>query len=235
MLHRILCLAMLLGTAAAASAQVGAPSVIPGRRCFTVADSVRGPTPGQLAERQDLRDRLIAVGRRNGITQPRGLLLADVAADGTRQVLFMESNYPPEGVTQATTEVEEYLASLPAGVQYQALIRVDGEYPLMRGGRQHCPPVLFTSDDERAAMRRAAERAHPEAGQRRVTGSAVILLVVSRDGNVVMSALARGSGDDYLDMAAREIGTRLRFAPATLDGVPFDTRIRMPFGFEVDD
>ena len=60
-----------------------------------------------------------------------------------------------------------------------------------------------------------------------------VLLVVNREGSVALSALARTSGDAFLDGAAVEMGRSLRFAPATLDGQPFDMRIRFPVNFEI--
>lgn len=211
------------------------PTRVVGARCTTVADTIRGPTPAQIAERQELRGRLVAVGRRNGVTEPQGLLLVDVDSTRRGQLLFLESNFPEPAVQQATRAVAEYLESLPSGRGYQALIRVDGEYPAITPGRQHCTPVLLTMNDERLRMMHEAERRHPEAGKLAapLRRQALVLLAVSRTGSVALAAIARSSGDEYLDAAAVEIGRRLRFSPATLDGEPFDTRIRFPVGFEV--
>ena len=62
---------------------------------------------------------------------------------------------------------------------------------------------------------------------------ALVLLVSTREGGVAMASVVRSSGDEYLDRAAEEIGRKLRFAPATLDGVPFDARFSFTVGFEV--
>jgi TonB family protein len=230
----ILLAPLIAGTAAPAPAQ-RSPTPAIGQRCVTVPDSVPGPTAGQIAERQELRSRLVEVARRNGVTQPKGLLLVEVDSSRKGQVLFMESNYPPAAVEQATAAVGEYLESLPGGRGYQALVRVDGEYPVMRGGRQHCPPVLYTSNDERLRLINDAEERHPRAGQltEDLDVQALVLLVVTRDGTVALAATARSTGDAFLDQAALEIGRQLRFAPATLDGEPFDTRIRLPIAFSV--
>jgi TonB family protein len=236
-LSRLACLPPLAAALAAtpAVAQSSLPTRAPGQRCSTLPDSVRGPTPGQLAEVAELRDRLVAIGRRNGVTQPQGLLLVDVDSTRQGQVLFIESNYPDAGVRQVTESIGVYLQSLQAGRGYQALFRVDGDYPALAPGKQHCLPVLYTGNDERVAMIDDVERRHPDAGrlaapvQRQVS----VLMVVTRTGTVAFAAVSRSSGDAFLDAEAVAMSRRFRFAPATLDGQPFDMRIRLPVRFEL--
>lgn len=226
--------ALLLAVSLPASAQ-RTPTRAVGQRCNTVADTVRGPTPGQIAEWQELRGRLAAIGRRHGVTAPEGLLLVDVDTTRKGQLLFLDSNYPEPAVEQATRAVAEYLETLPSGRGYQALIRVDAEFPALTPGRQHCTPVLYTAGEERLRLMHEAERTHPLWGElaEPLRRQALVLLVVSRTGSVALAAIARSTGDEHLDAAAVSIGRRLRFSPATLDGEPFDTRIRFPVGFEV--
>ncbi len=227
--------ALVLVHAGAARAQVPNVSVrAAGQHCTTVPDSVRGPTPGQIAERGKLRDQLVAIGRRNAVTEPRGLLLVDVDSTRKGKLLFMESNYPAAGVEQVSSAVAEYLRSLPRGRGYQALIRVDGEYPAMRPGRQHCTPVHINPQDQITLVGRAVA-AHPDRGKlaQPVRREALVLLVSNREGNVSFASVVRSSGDEYLDRAAEEIGRMMRFTPATLDGLPLDARFRFPVRFTI--
>jgi TonB family protein len=227
--------AAVLVHAGAARAQTPNISVrAAGQHCATVADSIKGPTPGQIAERAKLRDQLVAIGRRNGVTEPQGLLLVDVDSTRKGKLLFMESNYPAAGVEQVTRAVAEYLQSLPQGRGYQALIRVDGEYPAIRAGRQRCTPVLISLQDQVTLIERA-EAGHPDAGKlaRPVRREALVLLVSNREGGVPFASVIRSSGDEYLDRAAEEIGRNMRFTPATLDGLPFDARFRFPISFHI--
>jgi TonB family protein len=224
--------ALLFFAAGAAHAQNRLPVRATGQQCAVVPDSIRGPTPGQIAERQQLRARILEIGRRSGVAEPQGLLLVDVDSTRRGALLFMDSNYPEPAVAQVTARVGEYLTSLPSGRGYQALIRVDGEYPAILPGRQRCTPVLL-NHAEFGQMIADASSKHPLRGKLRtpVRREAVVLLVSDRAGGVPYSAIARSSGDEYLDAAAAEIGRKLRFAPATLDGVPFDARFRFTVGF----
>ncbi|HEX8363044.1 MAG TPA: energy transducer TonB [Longimicrobium sp.] len=202
------------------------------QNCTVVPDSVRGPTPGQIAERQALRAKLLDIGRRNGVAEPRGLLLVDVDSTRNGALLFLESNYPEPGVKQVTGAVAEYLTSLPSGRRYQALIRVDGEYPAIVAGRQHCTPVLLNYQERGQWIADASSKRPRRNGLSAPAGNQVVVLLVSnREGAVTYATVARSSGDPYLDTAATDIGRKLRFAPATLDGVPFDARFRFTVDF----
>ena len=224
--------ALAFFAAGAAHAQNRLPVRAMDQRCAVVPDTIRGPTPGQIAERQQLRAHILEIGRRNGVAEPQGLLLVDVDSMRRGALLFMDSNYPAPAVQQVTARVGEYLTSLPSGRGYQALIRVDGEYPAILPGRQRCTPVLL-NHDERVRLIAEASSKHPMRGKlpESVRREVVVLLVSNRDGGVSYSAIARSSGDEYLDAAAADIGRKLRFAPATLDGVPFDARFRFTVRF----
>ena len=78
---------------------------------------------------------------------PTGLLLVDVDSARRGKVIFIETNYPQELVNTATRAVGEYLETLPPGRSYQALIRIDGEYPAMAAGKRHCAPTLANRQD----------------------------------------------------------------------------------------
>ena len=227
--------AIVLVHAGAARAQTPSLSVrSAGQHCTTVPDSAKGPTPGQIAERAKLREQLVAIGRRNGITQPQGLLLVDLDSARQGKLLFMETNYPAAGVEQVTKAVREYLSSLPPGRPYQTLIRVDGEFPAILPGHQHCAPLLINPQEQINGMERAV-KGHPDYGKlaQGVRRQAIVLLVSTREGTVAFARVTRSSGDEYLDRAAEEIGLQMRFTPATLDGLPFDARFRVPLTFWV--
>ncbi|MBW3569938.1 MAG: energy transducer TonB [Gemmatimonadetes bacterium] len=223
----LLIVAALL-TASGAHAQAAPPA-----RCAAIPDSLPGPTPQQIAERNELREQIQAVLRAHG--QPvRGLLMVDVDSTRRGKVLFMEADLPDTTRRAAIAPVADYLATLAAGQGYQALIRIDGEYPAMTPGRLHCRPEL-ANPDSLSGMMQAVLARHPEAGRHReaVAKRATVRMVVTRDGRVAYAEVERPTGDAFLDQNVEAIAMRLRFRPATLDGEPFDVRFRFNLTFNV--
>jgi TonB family protein len=202
--------------------------------CRVVADTAVVPTAGQVRERRELQARLAGLGRANGVAEPTGLLLVDVDSTRRGKVIFIETNYPQELVNTATRSVGEYLETLPVGKPYQALIRIDGEYQAMAPGKSHCPPMLENRGLLGQLMQRVMQ-AHPQSGKlpEPVVKNAVVRLVVNREGVVSYVEVERPTGDEHLDQYLVDIAERLRFAPAKLDGVAYDTRFRFTLTFNV--
>ncbi len=227
--------------AALACAALGAPAraqvkpSAPEQRCAILPDSVRGPTPGQIAERRALRDDLDSIARAHGVAAPAGILYVDVDSSRQGELLFLESNLPAEAVQVATKFVEEYLSTLPPRRGYQALIRIDGDYPAMGPGKKHCPPVLANEGEWRLLMQGVLRR-HPSAGkvEEPLRLRATVRLVVNREGRVAFSELEGTTGDPVVDATVPEIAAHLRFLPARLDDVPFDVRFRYTMGLIIE-
>lgn len=57
---------------------------------------------------------------------------------------------------------------------------------------------------------------------------AMVRALVARDGAVVFVELARSSGNGLVDAFALELFGRMRFAPASIDGVPVDVWVQQP-------
>lgn len=218
----LLALAFLAFPAAAAAQ--GQPL---GQGCTIVADSAIVPTPQQIAERQQLRMALDSIARAHGTAEPAGILYVDV--DSTRQgkLFFIESNLSPEGTQAATARVSEYLTTLQSGRAYQALIRVGADYVAPALGKRSCAPKLETVQLMVDLMGRMMQN-HPNRnrGTEPLKRNVVIRLVVSRDGTVPYAELVQPTGDAYVDPLLPAIMQRMRFTPATLDGVPHDVRFR---------
>jgi TonB family protein len=207
---------------------------LPGQPCSVVPDTAVVPTPKQVQERRELRARLDSIGRANGIAAPAGLLLVDVNAERQGKVIFIDANYPQPVVDAATRSVAEYLSTLPAGKAYQALVRIDGDYPALAPGRRHCPPVLANRDTLSDLMQRVLQR-HPDAGRLSapVARRAVVRLVVSHEGRVSYAEVEQPTGDAAIDPYVETIARSLRFLPARLDGTAYDTRFRFTMTFTV--
>ncbi|MDB4950938.1 MAG: hypothetical protein JWM27_3587 [Gemmatimonadetes bacterium] len=232
-------LAVLVGHAGVgkARAQNAAPDTTRHPECAVIPDTARNvPRPEQIRERIALRDTLVRIGRRYGVAQPAGLLF--VAVDtGTMHgaVRFLESNLPGPAIDEATRLVERYLSELAPGRGFQMLVRIDGDYPAPLPGRRLCQPTPDegsgrTESELHRAIRIVIEH-HPDPERAALAHPAVLRLVVSRTGEVVFVLVERGTGDAFYDGYLSELGRRMRFHPATLDGRPFDTRVRFTVAF----
>jgi TonB family protein len=203
-------------------------------RCAPVPDTVAGPTPRQIAERTQLRDRIRTALRAHG-AQPAGLLMVDVNAQRQGKLLFIDAQLPDSARAAALSLVGEYLETLQAGRAYQALIRIDGDYPALTPGRVHCRPELANPDSMSDWMQTVMEH-HPQSGRHPnepLVKRVVVRMVVTRTGEVAYVEMDTPSGDEMLDANAEAIAARLRFNPATLDGAPFDVRFRFTLTFRI--
>jgi TonB family protein len=222
---------VLFAALAAAAPQARAQQ--PAERCSVIPDTVPGPTGQQIRERTELRDQIQGVLRAHG-REIGGLLMVDVDSTRRGKVLFVDVDLPDSTRRAATSLVAEYLGTLRAGRAYQALVRIDGEYPAMTPGRRHCRPELANPDSLSSMMQAVLER-HPEAGRHRdaVARRATVRMVVTREGRVAYVEVDRPTGDAFIDQNVEAIAYRLRFRPATLDGTPFDVRFRFNLTFNV--
>lgn len=232
-MRRISLLAAALIATTFAAGALRAQAAPPPPRCAVIPDTVPGPTAQQVRERTELRDRIQAALRAHG--QPvGGLLMVDVDSTRRGKVLFMDAPLPDSTRRAATALVAAYLETLAAGRAYQALIRIDGDYPAMAPGRRHCRPELANPDSLSGMMQAVLER-HPENGRhaQAVQKRATVRMVVTREGRVAHVEVDRPTGDAFIDQNLEAIALRLRFDPATLDGEPFDVRFRFTLTFNV--
>lgn len=214
--------ATLFAFPAAAAAQRQRP---PAQSCVVVADTAPVPSAAQVAERQQLRLALDSIARAHGAAEPSGILYVDVDSMRQGKLFFIESNLSPEATEAATARVGEYLTALQSGRAYQALVRLGADYVAPAPGKRSCAPspqsnlggLLFEMMERHPRARRYTER---------VKRNAVIRAVVSRDGTVPYVEVVQPTGDAWVDAQLPAVIQRMRFAPATLDGVPYDVRFR---------
>ena len=231
-IHRPALLVLLaLGTlhATGAAAQQRAPE-----RCTVVPDTAAAPSPQQVREADEMREQLRAILRAHGQAE-QGLLMVDVDSTRRGRLLFMEADIPDSTRAVVLAHVADYLQALPGGGSYQALVRMDATYPAVVPGVRQCRPDVV-SWAEFTEARSEVQLAHPAAGRHRnapLQQQALVLLVVTRDGNVAYAEVVGPSGDEYLDANAVEVAKLLRFDPASLDEVPVDVRIRFPVAFRI--
>lgn len=222
-------LALLVLAPAAAPAQTLAPGADTARVCPAVPDTSRFiPTRQQLREREEMRSEIRAVARRHGISDPRGLIYTRVDSTRKGRALFLETNLSEPVAREAVQRIEAYLDALEGGRSFQGLVRIGGTEAVMAAGKRHCPPVLLNAAEVGEVMGEISSR-RPPAMQPDPTVQlqrARLWLVVNREGGVSHVEVDRLSGDAYMDALLPQVGAVLKFSPATLDGVPFDVRIR---------
>lgn len=202
-------------------------------RCAVIPDTVVGPTDWQIRERQELREKIGATLTAHG-APAQGLLFVDVDTLRTGTVRFLDVELPDSTIQAATAVVAEYLRSLERGRAYQALIRVDGEYPAVLPGRTRCAPLLDNPEVMIDAIHAVTER-HPLWGKltRPVTKHADVLLVVNRHGRVSWVQVLQPTGDEHIDPYVTGVAMQLRFKPPTLDSTPIDSRLRFRLNFGI--
>jgi TonB family protein len=226
--------ALALGALAAPRLHAQGPTQVRTERCTVIPDTAAAPSARQIEERNELRTRIESTLRSHG-APPAGLLMVDVTPGERGKLLFMETQLADSTRAAALAHVAEYLQTLDRTRPYQALIRIDGEYPAMTPGRRHCRPELANPDSMSAMMQRVLER-HPEAGRHNdepLVKRAVVRMVVTREGHVAFAEVDTTSGDELIDANVEHIASRLRFRPATLDAMPFDVRFRFTMTFRI--
>jgi hypothetical protein len=202
-------------------------------RCTVVPDTVVGPTDWQIRERQELREKIAESLTSRG-APATGLLLVDVDTTRVGVVRFLDVELPDSTIQAATAVVAEYLRALERGRAYQALIRVDGEYPAITPGRMHCRPLLESIQEMLDGVSAVSER-HPLWGKvnRTLVKHADLLLVINREGGVSWVQVLQPTGDEHIDPHVVGIASQLRFKAVTLDGTPIDSRLRFRLTFRI--
>lgn len=225
--------ASLVAALALAGFSMDAGAQAQATRCTVIPDSVVGPTDWQIRERQELREKIAAAFTADG-APAEGLLFVDVDTARVGNVLFLDVELADSTIQSATAVVAEYLRALERGRAYQALIRVDGEYPAVRPGRTRCQPMLESVVEMMEALNAVAER-HPLWGKvtRNIVKHADVLLVVNREGGVSWVQVLQPTGDEHLDPWVESIASQLRFKAVTLDDTPIDSRLRFRLTFTI--
>lgn len=206
-----------------------APAGVP-QRCGTVSDTAHVLTPQQVRDRRRLGMQLDTLIRRGGQTEP---VLVMVDQDSARRdIHVLDAVVDSATVRAVQTRVERYLSTVPRNRPFQTLLRPGMETPVLAAHKAHCIPELDNVSDindlQTRMMLSHPLRAASEPG-RKVT--ALVRMVVNRDGGVSWLSVLRPSGDAYVDANVEEIAARMQFLPATLDGAAFDSFVTYPLTF----
>ncbi|HEX8393112.1 MAG TPA: energy transducer TonB [Longimicrobium sp.] len=228
---------MKLLSAAVLASVVLAPAVRaqaapgPAQRCAAVPDTAQVLTPAQVRDQRALNAELNTMIRASGQTEP---VLVMVDQDSTRRDIHVLDALVDEATTRAVTaRVERYLTATPRRRTFQSLLRPGMETPVLAPRKQRCVPELDNVSEISEITSRLMVL-HPLRAQQAQGAArpvALLRLVVNREGLVSWAAVLRPTGDAYLDANVEEIAARMKFLPATLDGVAFDSFVTYPLRF----
>lgn len=185
-------------------------------------DSVRD------ALREAMRREAVARGVAAGIERPTGLLvIVRQPGSAAPQLKLHRSNVPTTALSGLEETLQPLLAGWPDSVPASVYLRLD-ETPRTAaagaGPRTECRPALVNREFVAREIE-AFARDNPQVRGRR---AATVWVLVDREGDVAHARLHRASGLADFDRRALEIGERLRFRPARLDGETLDVWVQIP-------
>jgi TonB family protein len=158
-----------------------------------------------------------------------GLVLAQYDQDTrTGRMWSVQGRVAPRVLSGAYERAIPLLAAYPAGERGDVVLhfRLDS-LPLVlpRVGEVvvECRPDVTNVAEVRRLIEDFARQ-----GPSATRSPARVRALVARDGQVVFVELARSSGNARLDAFAREMFETMRFAPASINGVPVDTWVAQP-------
>lgn len=168
-------------------------------------------------------------GARAAGAAPEGVLMVqyDVRAR-TGRMWMAQGSIPNEVLLAAYARAEPLLPAYPYARNGQVLFhtRLDPlpqDTPRSGDVVEECRPEVRNENEIRRLIRDFAER------HRGFSGSAAhVTALVARDGQVIYSELSRTSGSGAVDQFAIELFGRMRFSPATVQGVPVDVWVQQP-------
>jgi TonB family protein len=134
----------------------------------------------------------------------------------------------PEVLSGVYERAQPLLATYPGAARGNVVVhfRLDSlplETPRVGDVVLECRPDVTNPGEVRRVIQDFARRGPADS-----PAPAVVRALVARDGEVVFMELARSSGSTRVDAFALELFERMRFAPASINGVPVDVWVEQP-------
>jgi TonB family protein len=166
-----------------------------------------------------------AAARQAGIPEPRGIVVLAIQdrTTGRAQVHLHNANVRESFVHDALARRTSLLASLPRDENTLYFRLEPMPLPDVDSVAVECFPRLRNPDRFGRAMYRIAR---DEGGGRPIVAN--LRLLVTHEGEVAYVEVLRRSGRPAVDRALVEAAQRLRFEPATVEGVPVDIWVEQP-------
>lgn len=161
---------------------------------------------------------------------PRGLVVVDLGtARNDVEVQTYTSLTAGEAVNGVLRAHAHRLAEWP-GRESTFFLRLDPSPPPAPGARECAPRLLYEASLARDARREVAHSGDPGLFTRGAPRVSVhVRMLVDRNGQVVHAFLTRRSNRPEIDRVLLDLARRQRFEPATVDGIPVDTWVQLPF------
>ncbi|HYW09497.1 MAG TPA: hypothetical protein VE913_21225 [Longimicrobium sp.] len=177
----------------------------------------------RLAMAEEIR----AAARASGVPQPEGLVV--ISADAALRPTIMHAglNFAPDLLRDVGSRLLARAALLPRpGVEcYAMVLRIDSlpTAPAAPGDSAEVEPVLQNPRELRLLLERWID-ANSGVGRR----TAMVSLIVTRDGGTILPRIRESSGSVAFDSFALFLMGEARFSVATEGGVPRDVLVYLP-------
>jgi hypothetical protein len=206
-------------------------------------DRVRAPRPASAAEaredslleaiRLSLRDSMTAAVGAAGIDAPAGLVLirTDFGRTITRGDVF-GGNVPDSIAGSVAARTLPLLATWPGEGPVTIQFRLGEPPPVadpVGSVVGYCMPALANREEIAPTMRQFVREHRELQGTHHTTE---VRILIDRDGTAVFVVKQTSSGSPQIDRFAEEMAIRMRFTPATRNGVPHDSWVMMPISLQ---
>lgn len=202
-----------------------------------VADSTRAALRKEIRDTLAARFRAAAVDA--GVAEPAGLVIVEIRERRRRtvEVTPHAANVPYVVLLEVVDAEEALLERWPEreGVFHLRLERGDVPDPAARPAEGtavvECRPGFVDLNQLRRELQLLARRQGPLAPGQDGRVELRVRMLISRDGDVAYAGLAGRGVRPALNEAVLEIARQLRFHPASVNGVPIDVWVELPFQF----
>jgi TonB family protein len=194
---------------------------------FRTAEMAPSKRTALSAVRDSLESDVEAAARQAGIQQPRGIVVMAIQdrATGRAEIHLHPSNVRESFVRDALAARASLLATLPPNENTLYFRLEPVTLPEADSVVVECLPRLANPEWFGRELQRIVQGESESGGTPR---TAHLRLLVTYEGEVAYVDVLRGSGRPGLDRAVVQAARRLRYEPASVQGVPVDIWVEQP-------
>ncbi len=190
--------------------------------------------------RKEIEREARAAARAAGVEAPEGIFLVLYEPGKPEETGFRawRSNVPPPVLQEVLERSLPRLAALPEREPARLDVRLDSVAPAVDSTATHmveCVPELANRDEVSRLIQMFAGQSGDLLSGSRPRRSTVVLMLLSREGEVAYTEVQRSSGEPRLDAYAISLVDRMRFRPAAINGQNVDAWITLPVTLQAHD